>query len=110
MEAKRTHTPGPWSIQRLPTDGDDEPSFRIDGESTLFLRVAACADGYVPGQNEANALLIAAAPELLGFCADVEKGPGEEGEAIDFYRVAEWINSIADRARALITKATGSPP
>jgi hypothetical protein len=61
------HTPGPWTLTELPlsNDGDLEPSFRIEGETTLFLTVSPCSDGYRPGENEANARLIAAAPDLL---------------------------------------------
>ena len=60
------HTPGPWSLMDI-SDGEDE-MFRISGESTLHLTVAPCADGYVPGQNEANAHLIAACPDLFDAC------------------------------------------
>lgn len=61
------HTPGPWEIRELPPDncGELEPIYRIEGEPTLFLTIAPCSDGYVPGQNKANAYLIAAAPDLL---------------------------------------------
>jgi hypothetical protein len=54
-----------------------EPWFWVSAEATLHLQVVACPDGFVIGQNEANARLIAAAPELLEelrvalACADV---------------------------------------
>lgn len=64
------HTPAPWTIRELQpdNDGEQEPSFRIEGESTLFLIVTPCSDGFVFGQNEANARLIAASPDLLAAC------------------------------------------
>ncbi len=63
------HTPGPWHLQELPYDD----AFRISGESTLHLTVTECADGYIPGQNEANAHLIAAAPDLLAACVEARR-------------------------------------
>jgi hypothetical protein len=42
-----------------------EPWFWVYADRTLHLQVQACADGYVTGENEANARLIASAPELL---------------------------------------------
>lgn len=61
------HSPGPWELTELAcgNDGEVEPSFRIEAASTLFLTVSPCADGFQFGQNEANARLIAAAPDLL---------------------------------------------
>lgn len=54
-------TPGPWHLSgRLgPRDGS-EGFYRISAASTLSLEVRPCADGYVPGQNAANAAHIAA--------------------------------------------------
>ncbi len=39
----------------------------------MFLDVIECPDGYVPGQNKANAHLIAAAPELLAMLKRVRE-------------------------------------
>ena len=61
-----THTPGPWAMSRpMGTEHlrGAEPWFWVSADRTLHLRVAACADGYVVGENEANARLIAAAPD-----------------------------------------------
>lgn len=53
-------TKGPWELSdRLgPRDGS-EGFYRISAASTLSLEVRPCADGYVPGQNAANAQHIA---------------------------------------------------
>ena len=62
------HTPGPWTMSRPMGTGHlegREPWFWVSADRTLHLQVAACPDGYVAGENEANARLIAAAPELL---------------------------------------------
>ena len=71
-----------------------EPWFWVSAESTLHLRVHACPDGYVIGQNEANARLIAAAPDLLEALQGV-------------LRVADRATVEFDAARAAIAKATG---
>jgi hypothetical protein len=51
------HTPGPWIYTRNP----ENTRWIIDGAPA---RAIACTAGYEPN-NEANARLIAAAPELL---------------------------------------------
>lgn len=63
------HTPGPWTIaERSKFDRDDEPSFEIVADDA-----AAFVAALVP--NEADARLIAAAPDLLAALeALVEKG------------------------------------
>jgi hypothetical protein len=48
-----------------------EPWFWVSADRTLHLQVAACPDGYVAGENEANARLIAAAPDLLEALTDL---------------------------------------
>lgn len=116
-----SHTPGPWAIStdNTPwTEGDAEIA-HANGEPfglTLILTDILDADGEVvarcewePGSTverqaelEANARLIAAAPEMLeALRALVEEhfapryGTGEK-------RAADW-----ERARAAITKAEG---
>lgn len=36
----------------------DGTAYRIDGPTTLFLTLTACHDGFIFGQNEANAVFI----------------------------------------------------
>jgi hypothetical protein len=103
------HTPGPWSMSG-PMGKDHlsgrEPWFWISAETTLHLQVMACADGYVRGENEANARLISAAPDLL------------EALRTAIQMLVEWQmdypESVGDNeaalmkaARAAIAKATG---
>lgn len=58
------HTPGPWKIWR---ERDTQTEFcicvGIEG-----VRLASLPDMRVIGENEANACLIAAAPDLLEAC------------------------------------------
>lgn len=113
--SKTSHTPGPWEIQELPCeDGETEPSYRVSGESTLFLTISPCADGYVPGQNEANAYLIKAAPDLLEALHDArktlsyvtEKAPGYDWNA-DPLSLTLRTGDAFSKIDAAIAKAEG---
>jgi len=112
------HTPGPWHacntgkcscktvscrdypIARVTTGdwGDDYPSVRIVGESSLNRKAEAYMEQITYGSvNEetaiANAILIAAAPDLLEALQGV-------------LRVADRKTDEFDAARAAIAKAT----
>lgn len=117
------HTAGPWSACRngdcacgMVTSehhpvatitsgewGDDWPSLRVVGTSTLDLRAEAfmdrCVYGTVsPAVAAANARLIAAAPDLLAALRDLSARLDGSHEM--------WPELHA--ARAAITKATAS--
>lgn len=102
---KTAHTPGPW-IQAGPSHGDRLPRFTDeivtdhddDGDSPQTICVF---NGCLDDENEANAALIAAAPDLLEALkrlVDIEDGVGLG---------AVWAISPLDFARAAIKKATG---
>jgi hypothetical protein len=111
-------TPGSWSIQELPREDWDEPAFRIEGNGpTLLLEVVACPYLWVPGQNEANAHLIAASPDLLESHEPERAGPDfldwianrlvevhGESPNVDFVIA---LRRRAAKARAAIAKAEG---
>lgn len=88
------HTPGPWIA------GDDEDSdFYLvgphDGDGIVYQPVVKLHD-------EANALLIAAAPELLGALQFIA------GQSMSMYgSYANMIEKLQDTARSAISKATG---
>lgn len=86
------HTPGPWSIQRQnpsPTTGE----WMVAGKSPGYLaEVRDCGSGPV----EANARLIAAAPDLL-----------EALEALITAVDASMYGMAIHNARAAIAKAKG---
>lgn len=98
MNSKQaTHTPGPWTVVR---NGDSNALIRYsDGENASYI--AQCNDLQLcpeHGTVEANARLIAAAPDLLAALEEL---------LADKY-LADPIN--ADRmanARAAIAKAKG---
>ena len=95
MSAK--HTPGPWSFGYGMTQ---EHGYVLGvGVNTKPDWTVVCAvsrHGDVNAIDEANARLIAAAPELLEFARFVVR---YAGSAMDDY--------LADKARAAITKAIG---
>jgi len=61
---KPKHTPGPWRLSKA-TRFSITDRWRVEAFRTLDVVLTPCPDGYAPGENEANARLIAAAPCLL---------------------------------------------
>lgn len=96
MEAK--HTPGPWT-----TDDIDQSDFYryVIGENKIVCRVRL--KGFMGNKlehAEANARLIAAAPDLLDSLSEIFDYAGGADSALhDEY--------VMDRARAAIAKAEG---
>lgn len=91
-----THTPGPW--QYSPCE--------ITGRYSIYHNgpVAYCGDTTAsPGDGEANARLIAAAPELLAALVALV-GEADLGE-VD---LDDDDRAKLDVARAAIAKATGA--
>lgn len=98
------HTPGPWALGRA---SDARPhcvygpvSWRYDGSSVgLIVEVKhhGFSDPHAAPEQEANARLIAAAPELLEALLALRDGPMIE--CVDDNRVQGMI-------RAAIAKAT----
>ena len=98
------HTPGPWILSGPMGTGHlhgREPEFRVYAHRTLFLEVCADPDGYAHGENEANARLIAAAPELLETLREVRK----QARHPDY----DWSLDLQREVDAVIAKATGEP-
>lgn len=88
-----SHTPGPWEISKLATP-DYAPEFAIYAGPGPKVAIVT------HGNSEANAKLIAAAPDLLAALQDlmtpaIERNPNLWHEA-------------RTKARAAIAKATGA--
>ena len=106
------HTPGPWEAFDAKTqDGEVTIGIRGDGEFIATLDVVAIGAGpyKLPPNAEANARLIAAAPELLEACkallGEMWSGRKRRNVKKDFHlMVAE------EAARTAIAKATGVKP
>jgi hypothetical protein len=91
-----THTPGPWKTvlsasTRAVTTANEAPK-----QATICRLFTECV-AFEPGEFEANARLIAAAPELLQV-------------ARDFLLLAalhDWEGAAIDFAKATLAKAEG---
>lgn len=100
------HTPGPWNAHKG-TGGDPERCY-VTQDAPLPYMIAEVENG-APGDTLetewANALLIAAAPDLLAACSildGLDWCPGYELSQVE--RLEEALKA----ARAAIAKATGS--
>jgi hypothetical protein len=89
------HTPGPWTFDNEPTD-----------DGTWYVQDSDGRDGQWVAEvaNEANARLIAAAPELLEALKGLMGDHAAESRRRGF-QPDDFLNYLA--ARAAIAKATG---
>lgn len=95
---KTTHTPGPWSL-----DEDRYVTFKNAVFAADGRKVADCGSSRLTGEVEANARLIASAPELLKFVQQVasltfdhEQEPHYADDCIDtLQRLQEEAAAIA---------------
>lgn len=91
---KGTHTPGPWRIDRPLGYWAIGPNPHADDGQVLRLYTKPY------GEDEANARLIAASPDLLAACKELASRFEKTGEA--------WMSDPAwQAARAAIAKAEG---
>lgn len=116
MAGGAKHTPGPWEVERL------EASNRLAVTARRSHTVAIMSRNVHIDEtvHEANARLIAAAPDLLDALRHVylvTDSPGsltdEEISALDAWcgldpnsTWGELVDAVRDRARAAIAKAT----
>jgi hypothetical protein len=91
------HTPGPWRLR--PDDSQCHEIQGIDTGGVWVLR--AKAYGGTVEEIEANARLIAVAPELLGVCQWILLPDHPIGSD------AEFVRKVQDRARHAIAAAIG---
>lgn len=93
------HTPGPWSL-----GPSTKTLIRIMSDSPILPRVADAVNG--TSESEANARLIAAAPELLKILERIESIEGEIRINLNPGVHDDHDELIAD-VRAAIAKAKG---
>ena len=89
------HTPGPWRVDPDPRQ-DMEWNNHIYGADDMAVCFMAHSDGKDDERDQANARLIAAAPELLGAL--------EAACRLDYFNEH---NALAKQARSAIAKAKG---
>ncbi len=109
------HTPGPWTLQELPHDHDFRTgvNYTVRDAWNCCLAQVGHVDALHDGEEtEANARLIAAAPELLEalrkWIARVDLyylSPAR----VELDDLPNWGQDMA-KARAAIAKATGAQP
>ena len=114
MNTHTAHTPGPWIVSNVPTIENDLTSWHVFSPIRNGYVIARTGKSNIDEtlrEAEANARLIAAAPELLtaltGLLATaefVDAGNKRHGE--DRYGFAQ---SLFEQCRAVIAKATIEP-
>lgn len=99
----KKHTPGPWFVKR---DGlTITEGLRSDSDNFFPFEIAKVADG--SNTDRANALLIAAAPELLAALKAVLTMEINGHQLQDRLQFSTAGREILEKSRAAIAKATG---
>lgn len=103
------HTPGPWRQFAQNIEDENDPDYRsISAGSGLFLhRTGFEITGFI---SEADARLIAAAPELLEACRlvlDAIEQANLRGEVLWIHRNSAVHESASERLQHVIERATG---
>lgn len=110
MEAK--HTPGPWKIFGGPSHPQRHHLAVIDSIPDVDGKIVANCICHLASTNpdsDANAQLIATAPDLLEACDDALSELMGTKAATDFEIGGVVSEDILEQLRAVITKAGGTP-
>lgn len=105
----QSHTPGPWERGDGAANGCAGYIYCDDATGSAVASVVFSPDfiGRSDAETEANARLIAAAPELLEALKEIVKAC-EECEADENMSIVDaFTQDMEDAARAAIAKATG---
>ncbi len=98
------HTPGPWVVADAHGPIDGATCVQSIHDSNL---VASCTHYYPRGMVQANARVIAAAPELLEIVETFDAYMGHAGEEAEQDSLNP-IRALRWKAQQVIAKATGS--
>lgn len=101
------HTPGPWKVESFPEVGKKGSVYVSGAEGWEVSPVCSTWETESRIKNEANAQLIAAAPDLLAACRECLSAVDEAYSATGHFRVAATSEQRM-RLEAAITKATGN--
>lgn len=99
-----THTPGPWMVSKsepLEILMDDS-----DGEQVFALVAAVCLENTTEEQAQADARLIAAAPDMLAALIGLV---GNNFTDEELARRWSWSIEAIKAARAAMVKGEGKP-
>jgi hypothetical protein len=95
------HTDGPWTVERRLDEG-----YRVCVAGNMGEPIADVDEWYDAEQTEANARLLAAAPELLeALEAVMERYQGTDGCRASPCSACDEANAAKQSARAAISKA-----
>ena len=107
------HSPGPWQLHRLMTNWHGYPdwsTFCVRSKGNHCLATVGDVDRATSERNEANAILMVAAPDLLdaaGMLADVSN---TKIDALTHPQLINLILDLRDAARYAVNKATDTEP
>lgn len=93
-----SHTPGPWEVLEEGAAWHDGHAVCVYDDANIRLDIAYTTRGWGDEEQEANARLIAAAPDLLLACRRMVDRLGTFGSLHE---------SLTDEAAEAIQKATG---
>ena len=102
MSSPRQHTPGPWDVE---TKGSRHFVDGADGLTVAYLDRAGVRE---KTEIEANARLIASAPELLAALEKALASIEGQAELLRHCGAAYGIGATLAQARAAIARATGN--
>ena len=97
-----SHTPGPWNVARTQSTHSHPTRFwetLVESSDGLV----AVGHGLTHQESDANAALVAAAPELLAALKTIAENSAEENE----WDAVEKLHANETLARAAIAKAEG---
>lgn len=107
MKSANTHTPAPWASDNTRKYYD---SWLIRHNGIAVARVMQDTTR-TKEEHEANACLIAAAPELLAFASLIARMKTEDEMGENSPASEDWIatlNELIASARPIVAKATGT--
>lgn len=97
------HSPGPWEVdERFTKESGRHAQYRIFAANLVCTLEVPIGFYRSPAESEANARLIAAAPELLAALQALYTAEEEYGDPTNAAINEAWL-----KARAAIARATG---
>jgi hypothetical protein len=98
------HTPGPWKVDRF----EDKPHQRRHTVGGNSLMICDTWSMWEDEETEANAHLIAAAPDLLGACKAVNAWLDQPtGKIIKSFKQLAELSRLSGIVRQAISRAEG---
>lgn len=111
MSSKQTHSPGPWSVGSVWGNGVTRFVNGPDQVRPGEFDIVAEARGHNVDERDANAKLIASAPDLLEACLKIITWDEQDLPDDDNLDAFDWeanrLTEAVEAVRAAILKATG---